>query len=333
MDDETTGRVPDDTDATRVIPPADEGATQVLSRDDAGATRVMPAAGGASPPPPPIQPTLVMTHPGKSESGGMPWWVWLLLVLAIVAAVAAVWFFYLRPSGSTGGDEFVGSWSPEAMTGGGLVIAASGDRFKITQYDGQLKAVGSTMADLVNDRLEITVQAVALGISGATGKVNGSLTHETASDRLKLQFTSGSLKSETRMFVRSDVLLPSAPSPTPTPTPSPTPSLSPTPSVSPSPSGSASASADQQVIDGIAKLQVGIVTWATNNNNLYPAPQDVVSGGGISQFVNPWPTNPFTSQPMSPGTSPGAYVYEQMGGGQSYKLTGYLSNGLTYSVP
>ena len=36
---------------------------------------------------------------------------------------------------------------------------------------------------------------------------------------------------------------------------------------------------------------------------------------------------------MAPGTSPGSYVYEQLSGGQAYKLTGYLSNGLTYSVP
>ena len=85
--------------------------------------------------------------------------------------------------------------------------------------------------------------------------------------------------------------------------------------------------------DNIAKLQVGIVAWAADNNNLYPPPQDVVEGGGLSQYVSPWPTNPFTSQPMAPGTSPGSYVYEQLSGGQAYKLTGYLSNGLTYSVP
>jgi hypothetical protein len=90
---------------------------------------------------------------------------------------------------------------------------------------------------------------------------------------------------------------------------------------------------DQQVQANIAALQVGIVAWAADNNNLYPPPQDVVQGGGISQYVNPWPTNPNTGQPMAPGTSPGSYVYEQLSGGQAYKLTGYLSNGLTYSVP
>ena len=75
------------------------------------------------------------------------------------------------------------------------------------------------------------------------------------------------------------------------------------------------------------------MAWAAHHNDLYPPPQDVVEGGGISQYVDPWPTNPYTDQPMAPGTSPGSYVYEQQGGGQAYKLTGYLSDGLTYTVP
>jgi len=334
MDEDTTNRMPDDSDETRVAPPAADDATQVMRGEATDATRVMPAAGGAPPPPPPVRPTLLMTHQKSSSSGsGMPWWVWLVVVLVIVAAVAAVWFFYLRPTDAATGDEFIGNWAPEAMTGGGLVIKTSGEQFKITQYDDELKAVGSTVADLVDDTLEISVQASDLGITGATGKVDGTLTHETSGDRLKLQFSSGSLKSEVIVFVRVDVLLPATPEPTPTPTPSPTPTLSPSPTASPTTTGSPSPSADQQVIDGIAKIQIGIVTWATNNNNLYPAPQDVVSGGGISEYVDPWPTNPFTSGPMSPGTGPGGYVYEQLNGGQGYKLTGYLSSGLTYSVP
>ena len=36
---------------------------------------------------------------------------------------------------------------------------------------------------------------------------------------------------------------------------------------------------------------------------------------------------------MKPGTQPGDYTYEQLNGGAGYKLTGYVSNGLTYTVP
>ena len=351
MDDETTGRLPgDDTELTRVTPPDDatqqmpaagEGETQIMPGADTGATRVMPAAGaGQQPPPPPSQPTLVMSHgrsSGSSEGGGVPWWVWLLVVLAIVAAAAALWYFYLRPQDTTpptAGDVFIGNWSPDAGTGGGLVIKQSGDQFKITQYDPQLQQAGSTNATLVGEELQVSVSASALGLTDVTGSVKGTLTHDSANDTLTLQFSSGSLQMKPILYVRVDVLLPGT-SPTPSPTVSPSPTLSPSPTTTASPSVSPSGSptADQQVVAAIAKLQVGIVAWAADNNNLYPPPQDVVEGGGISQFVNPWPTNPFTSQPMTPGTAPGSYVYEQLGGGQSYKLTGYLSNGLTYSVP
>ncbi len=362
MDDETTGKLPDeDTELTRVTPPADAtqkmpaagegdtqvmpgadtGATQVMPGADTGATRVMPAAGQGGPPP--SQPTLLMTH-GRSSGGGaggggggMPWWGWLLIILAIAAAAAAAWFFLLRPQNttSTAGDDFIGSWSPQTGAGGGLVIKRVGDQFKITQYDPQLQPVGSTTAGLSGDQLQLSVKASALGLTGVTGSVNGTLTHDQANDTLTLQFSSGSLQMEPIVYTRVDVLLPAGASPTPSPviTPSPSPSPSPTATASPSVSPSGSPTADQQVVAAIAKLQVGIVAWAADNNNLYPAPQDVVDGGGIAQYVNPWPTNPFTSQPMAPGTAPGSYVYEQLSGGQAYKLTGYLSNGLTYSVP
>jgi hypothetical protein len=349
MDDENTGRLPDDDteltrvtppdDATRVMPSTGEGETQVMPGADTGATRVMPSQGAAGPPPP-IQPTLVMTHGRSSDGGGgrVPWWVWLIVALAVVAAAAALWYFYLRPQDttpSTAGDVFIGNWAPEAGTGGGLVIKQSGDQFKITQYDPQLQQAGSTNATLVGDELQVSVKASAIGLTDVTGSIDGTLTHDDANDTLTLQFSAGSLTLKPIVYVRVDVLLPGSASPTPTPTvsPSPTTSPSPTSTASPSPSTSASPTQDQQVIDAIAKLQVGIVAWAADNNNLYPPPQDVVEGGGLSQYVDPWPTNAFTGQPMAPGTAPGSYVYEQLSGGQAYKLTGYLSNGLTYSVP
>src|SRR5665647_1042239 len=171
----------------------------------------------------------------------------------------------------------------------------------------------------------------ALGLTSVTGKVDGTLTHEASGDQLSLRFSSGSLSSKTEQFMRVDVLRPVSPSPSPTL--SPTPTFSPSPTGSPSPSGSPSASSDQQVIDAIIKIQVGVITWATNNNNLYPASAEVSQSGGVAQYVDPWPVNPVTNQPMTPGTQAGDYTYEQLNGGQGYKLTGYLGNGLTYTVP
>ena len=337
MDDETTGKMPDqntgetpDAEQTVVAPPADEGATQVLSGEAAGLTQVMPAAGGAgTPPPPPIEPTLVMARPKKKGGGGRTW-IWVVVAIVVIAALAAAaWFFLLRPG--NGGDEFVGTWSPARGGGGGLIIAKSGSGFEVTQYDAELVAIGSTTAKLVDDELTASIDASALGLTSVTGKVDGTLTHEASGDQLSLRFSSGSLSSKTEQFMRVDVLRPVSPSPSPTL--SPTPTFSPSPTGSPSPSGSPSASSDQQVIDAIIKIQVGVITWATNNNNLYPASAEVSQSGGVAQYVDPWPVNPVTNQPMTPGTQAGDYTYEQLNGGQGYKLTGYLGNGLTYTVP
>ena len=70
--------------------------------------------------------------------------------------------------------------------------------------------------------------------------------------------------------------------------------------------GEPTPAADRQTMDAVGRLQVGIITWATN---------------------------PYTGQPMKPGTSPGDYTYQQVNGGAGYQRTGYLSNGLAYTVP
>ena len=215
-DTELTRVTPPDEGATQVMPGADEGATQVMPGADAGETRVMPAA-GQTPPPPPSQPTLLMTHGRGPERNGVPWWVWVVAVLAIVAAAAALWYFYLRPSDTpaTGGEEFIGNWSPETDAGGGLVIKQAADgQFTVTQYDGQLQKAGTTTADLVDDKLELSVKASAIGLTGVTGSVKGTLTHESG-DRLKLDFTAGDLAVDPVFFVRVEVLLPATPTPTP----------------------------------------------------------------------------------------------------------------------
>ncbi len=329
-DDTELTRVTPPDDQTSVMPPVSEGATRVMPGEDAGPTRMM-TAGDQAPPPPPAQPTLVMTRGGGPERKGVPWWVWLVVVLAVVAA-AAFWYSFLRPSTARdGGDgaDLAGTWSPESGAGGGLVIKESEDGlFTITQYDGQLQKAGDTTADLVDDQLEADLKASALGLTKVTGSVRGILTYE-GDDRLKLSFVSGGSGLESLYYVRAEVLLPAPAPPTPSPTPSPT--VTETPAASPSPSGSPTA--DQQTMTNIARLQTGIMAMAADHGDLYPRPQDVIQGGELSQYVDPWPTNPFTGAPAAPGTSSGSYVYEQLDGGKAYKLTGYLGNGLTYVVP
>ena len=256
-----------------------------------------------------------MTHSPELRQAACPGGSGSLLVLAIVAAAAALWFFYLRPTdSSTAGEEFIGTWAPEAGTGGGLVIAQTdGDQFKITQYDGQLQRAGSTTADLVDDALAAERAGLGAGHDRRDRHGAGDADARERERQPEAPVHVGRPAARPRhLRARRRPACPRRPSPTPSPTPSPSPTATTSPTASPSPSTSGSPSADQQVIDGIAKLQVGIVTWASANNNLYPPPQDVVEGGGISQYVDPWPTNPFTGQPMTPGTAPGSYVYEQL---------------------
>jgi hypothetical protein len=50
----------------------------------------------------------------------------------------------------------------------------------------------------------------------------------------------------------------------------------------------------------------------------------------IGQYVSPWPTNPFTNAPMTPGSAPGDYAYTPLGG-PGFTLSAYLADGTTYS--
>ena len=61
------------------------------------------------------------------------------------------------------------------------------------------------------------------------------------------------------------------------------------------------------------------------------APADA-SQATLGGFVSPWPTNPFTDQPMQEGEAPGDYTYSP-GGGTSYSLSVHLSDGATYTAP
>lgn len=342
----TIGGAPDDEtqvmsgagdDATRVMPGSQTGATRVMPGSETAATRVMRGADDVSPPP--DQPTLVMTRGGAG--GGSRWWLWLVVLLLIAAAALAAWFFFGRPGEPLPvrlGDAFIGNWTPRNGAGGGLVIKpatgdAAGDRLRITQYDAELQEVGTRDGDLMDEELRVTLKASALRLTEVTGGVRGTLTHDAADDTLTLRLESGDFSLQPIVFERVDVLPAASIDPTPSFSPSPSPSPSPSESSTPSPESSVPADANQVAISAFNQVQAGILAWAADNNGLYPSPEDVVAGSGLSQYVDPWPMNPFNGEPMLPGTAPGSYVYEQLSGGQAYQLTGYLPDGLTYVLP
>jgi hypothetical protein len=359
MDDETTGRPPDETSAkppgggesaaggdtaetavtppdtgeTVVAPSSDAGATSIMSGESADETRVMPAAGGsgsAPPLPPRPQPTLMMSRPPKQSSG--TWWIVLVVVLLALVAAAAAWYFLIRDQGEEPAPQpspafdWEGAWGRTDGTGGGVVVEPSGKDYQVTVYGSTLQVLGTAVATPKGKDLTFTLES-AESVGGLPGPFQITLQAGPGEDLADMKVTGSNQTTVIVPLERVAALVPVSPSASPT--------LSPTPTLSPSssPSASPSADADQQVIDAIVKLQTGVITWATNNNNLYPTPIDVSETGGVATYVNPWPTNPYTGQPMKPGTQPGDYTYEQLNGGAGYKLTGYISKGLTYTVP
>ena len=361
MDDETTGRLPDessahppegsesaagaadsaetvvtppDADATLVAPPADADATRIMSGEAAAETRVMPAAGGGAPPPAPPrpQPTLMMTRPPRQSSN--TWWIVLVVVLLALLAAAAAWYLVLRDNGETPAPQpspafdWVGAWGRTDGGGGGVVVEPSGQEYKVTVYGSTLQVVGTAVATPKGKDLVFTLESVE-SVGGLPGPFQIILQAGPGEDLADMKVTGSNQTTVIIPLKRVAALVPVSPSASPTVTPT----TSPTTSPSSSPSSSPSPGTDQQVIDAITKLQTGVITWATNNNNLYPTPTDVTQTGGVATYVDPWPANPYTGQPMKPGTQPGDYTYEQLNGGAGYKLTGYVSNGLTYTVP
>jgi len=99
---------------------------------------------------------------------------------------------------------------------------------------------------------------------------------------------------------------------------------------------------DAAVKEGVHAVQVGVVTWAADHDDEYPADGDVTSlkwNGTPSEFsayVKPWPANPFTQEPMRGSWDLGNYTYHcpiRVGdhayylGMPGYALFGHLSGG------
>jgi hypothetical protein len=260
--------------------------------------------------------------------------LWLVVALAAVAVVAVilVWAFALRDTG----EQFVGNWAPADGGSGGLVVSLQEGDFTVAMYDEDLNELGTYPAARDGDVLTFRFTDTQSG----RGQMKATLTYDEDRDVLTLRLTTADGQDAAEEYVRVDALEAEvAPSPTTTPTPTTTSSPSPTslptgsPSPTPSPSGTNTALLNQQVVDGIVAIQAGINSWSSANGGLFPPPDAVAAGGAVGQYVSAWPINPFTGQPMAAGSGDGDYTYEQLNGGQSYRLVGHLADGQTYTVP
>jgi hypothetical protein len=89
---------------------------------------------------------------------------------------------------------------------------------------------------------------------------------------------------------------------------------------------------DSAVKEGIHSIQVGVQSWAVDNGDAYPSAADVGVYGGIAKYVDNWPTNPFTGQPMAAGDLPGDFTYTLGTNSTMFQLSGHLSSG-DFTVP
>lgn len=83
---------------------------------------------------------------------------------------------------------------------------------------------------------------------------------------------------------------------------------------------------DSSVKEGVHSIQVGIQSWAVDNEDSYPGEREVAQGGEVGALLDQWPNDPFNNEPMEDeGDDPGDFDYEPNVDNSDYTLVGYLS--------
>ena len=77
------------------------------------------------------------------------------------------------------------------------------------------------------------------------------------------------------------------------------------------------------VEEGVHAIQIGIQSWAVDNNDTYP-PAATVSKAGLHTYIKHWPKNPYTGGPMVNRKAAGDFYYAQGTGSTNYELLGFV---------
>ena len=224
----------------------------------------------------------------------------LLAILPVVAAIAVL--ALVMAFHGTGGRQFVGSWQVHDPVSGGTMtvrISRTADGFE----------------------LQVPTPGVApIPYHFKDGKLWPAPGYESAS---VLSLVGGKL-------VMTPPDTPAAtPKPKATQAAGPIVTAQPTSTPQPTSTGQQDPNAQQndEITAGIRALQVAVQSWAVDHQSVYPTADLVASTGAFAAYVQTWPTNPVTGQPMKAGTGAGDYTYEQVNGGQGFRLTGYGVDG------
>ena len=87
---------------------------------------------------------------------------------------------------------------------------------------------------------------------------------------------------------------------------------------------------DAAVKEGIHSIQIGVQSYAVDNNDTYPPAGSVNFLAGT--YVDNWPKNPFTNVAMASSTAEGDYTYTQPVS-TTFQLVGHTSSGVDFTVP
>jgi len=94
------------------------------------------------------------------------------------------------------------------------------------------------------------------------------------------------------------------------------------------------ASAHETAVkEDIHALQVAVQSWMVDHGNKGPPVDEVRPGGKLETYIDEWPANAYTGEPMGPGEGPGDYTYERLDTGLGFRLTGHFEGGSDFTVP
>ena len=103
-------------------------------------------------------------------------------------------------------------------------------------------------------------------------------------------------------------------------------------SSTPSPSSLASAPgvagrANDAEVSANGRMIIQAIESYRSQTGQLPAVTDVTESGALADYLPGWPSNPFTDQPMQPGTAPGDYTYARSADGATFGFTVVFSSG------
>jgi len=270
--------------------------------------RACGAATGVASSPPSSDRDAPPSPPGSSPGGR--WW--LVPTVVAVAAVLSVLLGLVVSFGASA-DDFVGVWT--TFGGGESTISLT-----VTEADGELEAslpgFGFEGEDVA---AQASIEGDALVFEYAAdpeSDTSPSLDCEAvleSPDRMRL--TVVGIEQGTDITVAMTLRRATTGSP-----------------VTPS-SSAEEAAMDAAVKEGIHSIQVGIQSWAVDHKDTYPTPETVAPDGKMATYLDKWPTNTFTGEPMRPGAGPGDYTYTVPPDRESFVLSGHLAGGGDFTVP